>query len=101
VNLLVNSIQAITYASDEEGRVELTTAVEDDVAVLEVRDSEPGIPAEYLDRIFEGFFTTKEEGIGIGLAICQSILLAHNGSISVSNHANGGVHFRVSLPLVK
>ena len=58
----------------------------------------PSIVVVSLDRIFEGFFTTKEEGIGIGLAICQSILLAHGGAIAASNLPEGGACFRLSLP---
>jgi C4-dicarboxylate-specific signal transduction histidine kinase len=100
VNLLVNSIQAITQANEEQGWVELGTEVDGHSVILTVRDSGPGIADSDLNRVFEGFFTTKEEGVGIGLAICESILIAHGGNISVSNDSKGGALFRVSLPII-
>lgn len=99
VNLLVNSIQAITHGEGSKGRIELSTHTDADGAVsITIHDNGPGIAEADLDRIFEGFFTTKEEDIGIGLAICQSIIVAHGGRIAVSNHPQGGAHFRCSLP---
>ncbi|WP_158805856.1 ATP-binding protein [Acidisoma sp. L85] len=59
-----------------------------------IRDSGPGIGAEDLDRVFDGFFTTKESGLGIGLAICHSIITAHGGSMTAANDPAGGAHFR-------
>jgi two-component system sensor kinase FixL len=98
VNLLVNGIQAMASSSGRN-RLELATRVRADGAVTFcVHDSGPGVPAEYLDRIFDGFFTTKADGIGIGLAICHSIIAAHGGEISVSNHPDGGAVFEFWLP---
>jgi signal transduction histidine kinase len=68
------------------------------LVVLSIRDTGPGIDDPDLARIFEGFFTTKEEGIGIGLATCQSIIAAHGGSITAANHSESGAEFRVVLP---
>src|SRR3546814_4974208 len=74
VNLLVNSIQAIPNA----GKIFVETELRPDTTVsLTIYDNGPGIPEEDIDRVFEGFFTTKDEGIGVGLAICQSIITAH------------------------
>lgn len=99
VNLLLNSIQAIVQAG-QKGRIELRTRAEGDEAfVISIRDNGPGIAPENLDRVFEGFFTTKDDGIGIGLAICQSLIIAHGGSISASNHPDGGACFQFSLPV--
>ena len=63
-----------------------------------IRDNGPGIPEPDLDRIFEGFFTTKDEGMGLGLAICQSIMTAHGGGIVAANRFEGGASFRFWLP---
>ena len=99
VNLLVNSVQAIGHAGTKDGRVELSTGLgPGGEVVFVIRDNGPGIPEEDLDRIFEGFFTTKDEGMGLGLAICQSIMTAHGGGIAASNRPEGGACFRLWLP---
>jgi signal transduction histidine kinase len=99
VNLLVNSAQAIGQAGVKDGRVELSTGLnEAGEVVFVIRDNGPGIPDEDLDHIFEGFFTTKDEGMGLGLAICQSIMTAHGGGIAASNRPEGGACFRLWLP---
>ncbi|MFS8113828.1 ATP-binding protein [Rhizobium jaguaris] len=99
VNLLVNSIQAIDQGNGSLRRIDLSTGVEDgDKVVFSIHDSGHGIAAGDLDRIFDCFFTTKDDGVGIGLAVCQSIIIAHGGSISVSNYPDGGAQFRFWLP---
>lgn len=99
VNLLVNSIQAIAQAARTVRRIELRTSADGDGTVaFTIRDTGPGIANENLDRIFDSFFTTKDEGMGIGLAICQSIIGAHGGRLVASNHPDGGAQFRFSLP---
>ena len=99
VNLLLNAVQAIAQGDPPGGRIDVSTASgADREAIFAIHDSGPGIAEENLDRIFGSFFTTKEEGIGIGLAICQSIIAAHGGTIAVSNHRDGGALFHFSLP---
>jgi two-component system, LuxR family, sensor kinase FixL len=99
VNLLVNSVQAIAHSGGSARRIELATSVGGDGSVVFcIRDTGPGIADENLERIFDSFFTTKDMGMGIGLAICQSIVVAHGGRITVSNHPEGGAQFRFSLP---
>lgn len=99
VNLLVNSIQAITQGDGARRRIDLHTSVDGDGAVsLSVHDSGPGIADDDLERIFDSFFTTKDAGLGIGLAVCQSIIIAHGGNIVASNHPLGGAQFTFSVP---
>jgi PAS domain S-box-containing protein len=99
VNLLLNSIQAIDTGRVSDRAITLETSLGDGDAVsFSIRDSGPGIPAAYIDRVFEGFFTTKEGGLGIGLGICQSIIMTHGGSIAATNHEHGGAEFRFTLP---
>ena len=101
VNLLVNSIHAVMQVDGSRRLIDLETGVDEDDAVsFSIRDSGPGIADENLGRVFERFFTTREGGMGMGLAICQSIITAHGGSIAVSNHGVGGAHFRFTLPAV-
>lgn len=98
VNLLVNSVQALEAQPDDAREIRLATSRGDDGhIVLTMQDTGPGIPPDDLDRIFLGFFTTKDSGMGIGLAICQSIIAEHGGSIAASNHAGGGAEFRFSV----
>nr|WP_294815962.1 ATP-binding protein [uncultured Sphingomonas sp.] len=99
VNLLVNSLQAL--AGVEKGRIELATGPDGAGGVrFSIRDTGPGIAPEAIDRVFEGFFTTKAEGMGIGLAVCQSIIAAHGGAIMAANHEQGGACFHFSLPSI-
>jgi signal transduction histidine kinase len=67
---------------------------------LEVQDAGPGIPADKLETVFNPFFTTKSEGMGMGLSICRSIIKAHHGEISATNAPGGGAIFRVVLPVI-
>jgi two-component system, LuxR family, sensor kinase FixL len=98
VNLLVNSVQAIAQSGGRTRRIECRTDADGDGAVaFTIRDTGPGIADENLDRIFESFFTTKDTGMGMGLAICQSIIVGHGGAIAASNHPDGA-QFRFSLP---
>ncbi|MEK7219730.1 MAG: ATP-binding protein, partial [candidate division NC10 bacterium] len=68
--------------------------------VIEVEDTGPGIPPEHLDRIFEPYFTTKEGGTGLGLALAHKIIQDHDGSIRVEGGVGEGATFVVTLPVV-
>jgi len=99
VNLLVNSAQALDQVRPELREIHVATWREEfgSVAFL-VRDSGPGIAQDDLERVFGGFFSTKADGMGIGLTICQSIVASHGGTISAASPASGGAQFRVVLP---
>ncbi|WP_168195515.1 ATP-binding protein [Bradyrhizobium sp. NAS80.1] len=100
INLLVNSVQAIVQSGQPTRRIDIQTSVDDGGAVgFSVFDNGPGIAATDLAHVFDSFFSTKDAGIGIGLAICQSIIGAHGGSISGANRPNGGAHFHFALPV--
>ena len=62
-----------------------------------VRDYGPGIPAEQVDRIFDPFYTTKNNGIGMGLAVCKSIITAHEGRIWAENNPEEGATLSFAL----
>lgn len=99
VNLLINAIQAVEARGETDREIALATGADPDGAIwFRLRDTGPGVAPEHFGRIFEGFFTTKNDGMGIGLAICHSIVAAHGGSITVENRPGGGAEFRVSLP---
>ncbi|SEH13316.1 PAS domain S-box-containing protein [Sphingopyxis sp. YR583] len=99
VNLLVNSFQAIDGSESSERSVQIESNHSVGWIEIAVTDSGPGIAPENLDKVFKGFFTTKETGMGIGLAVCQSVAGAHGGSIDIQNLDGGGAMVRVKLPV--
>lgn len=72
-----------------------------DFIEIAVADTGPGIPPEHLDRIFEPYFTTKEGGTGLGLALAHKVIQDHHGSIRVETGAGSGATFVVTLPIVE
>jgi signal transduction histidine kinase len=97
-NILDNAIDALDGVA-ESRRIELFIENGARAATVRLRDNGCGIPAEKIDRIFNPFFTTKEKGTGLGMAISKKIVEAHEGSIDVVSEAGRGTEFRVSLPL--
>jgi C4-dicarboxylate-specific signal transduction histidine kinase len=100
-NLVTNAIEAMD-AVDVRARtlrVKSATSRPDGVLIL-VEDSGPGIHPENVDRIFHPFFTTKSQGMGMGLSICRSIIEAHNGYLSARSAIHRGSVFQISLPAV-
>lgn len=101
VNLAVNAMHAIEQ-SGTTNRSIIVRTVAPDLAILRctVEDSGPGIAPEHFARLFESFFTTKEDGMGMGLPICRSVIEAHGGRIAADNNsANGGARFSFTLPV--
>ncbi|MBC2779160.1 sensor histidine kinase [Parasphingopyxis marina] len=99
VNLLLNAVQALGHSDAARGTIDLHTAKDTEgMVTFAIHDGGPGISGNDLDHIFDSFFTTKDDGMGIGLAICQSIITAHGGAIAADNHPEGGALFRFSLP---
>ncbi|WP_340118261.1 HAMP domain-containing sensor histidine kinase [Pelagibius sp. 7325] len=100
VNLLSNSIQAIAQVRCAKRQVSVSVEAQPETSAVTVavRDSGPGIPDSLRDCVFQSFFTTKAGGMGVGLALCESIVVAHGGTIAASNHCEGGALFSVSLP---
>ena len=102
LNLLSNAITAAANGPTSQRRVLVwtSTAVASSVE-LGVHDSGKGIPSSDLERLFEPFFTTRAEGLGMGLAISRSIVEAHGGTIVAENDPAGGAAFRVRLPVAQ
>jgi two-component system sensor histidine kinase DctS len=95
-NLMRNGIEAMADARDAV----LTVGAEADAeqVTLTIADRGPGIPAEVAEALFEPFYTTKPEGMGMGLNICRSIVEAHRGRLSLAPNPGGGTRFIVILP---
>jgi C4-dicarboxylate-specific signal transduction histidine kinase len=100
LNLLLNACDAMATDSRSEKRVTIQTAETATGGVeLSVADQGTGIPPDEMERVFEPFVTSKPHGLGLGLAICRSIVTAHGGHISAVNNPERGATFTVSLPL--
>jgi signal transduction histidine kinase len=100
LNLAINSIDAMKNLPLENRLIDVQTARQDHFAELSVLDTGPGISDEKLENVFQPFFTTKSEGMGMGLAIARTIVEAHGGLIVATNREQGGALFRVRIPLV-
>ena len=99
INLVGNAIDAMRETPVSNRKVEVVTERNGDSDIrVSVRDYGVGIPVEVQERLFEQFFTTKEEGLGMGLAIVKSIIEAHGGKIAAENVAGGGARFYFTLP---
>ena len=102
VNLVSNALDAMRQTPPDRRKVEISTAGNgDDEVRLSVRDHGTGIRAEVHERLFDRFFTTKEQGLGMGLAIVRSIVESHGGKIDAENVADGGARFHFTLPVIK
>jgi signal transduction histidine kinase len=102
VNLISNALDAMRHTPPGERKGEISTAGDGDGKVrLSVRDHGTGIPTEVHERLFDRFFTTKEQGLGMGLAISRSIIEAHGGTLSGENCDGGGACFTVRFPQAK
>jgi signal transduction histidine kinase len=75
-----------------------TEATYPDAVLVAVGDSGPGFPPESAERIFESFYTTKPEGLGMGLSICRSIIEAHEGTLQATANLPHGAVFQFILP---
>jgi signal transduction histidine kinase len=93
LNLVLNSIDALPH-----GGAIRVTAVGDGGVTITVADDGPGIAAELADQIFDPYVSTKDSGLGLGLAICRRIVAAHGGQITAANGPGGGAVFTVRLP---
>ena len=98
-NLIMNALEAIDAVTDRTRVLTMRSTAHDSKSVLiTVEDSGTGIEPKNMQRIFDSFFTTKPHGMGMGLAICRSIIDSHGGSLSaLPGHPHGTV-FRVILP---
>ncbi len=99
LNLVLNAADAMSAIKIEERRLTIRTETTGADVRLYVVDNGSGMATDELKSVFEPFWSTKAGGMGIGLAICQSIVAAHHGSITATNNAEGGATFCVSLPM--
>jgi signal transduction histidine kinase len=99
LNLILNAVEAM--GSVEPGARELLIRTEQhqpNGVLVAVRDSGPGIDPEHLERVFDAFYTTKSNGVGMGLSICRSIIEAHGGRMWADANEPRGAEFQFTLP---
>jgi PAS domain S-box-containing protein len=102
LNLIMNAIEAMSAVHDRSRELTIVSRQDGPNAVLvEVRDFGTGLDPQRAEQVFEAFYTTKPEGIGIGLSISRSIIEAHGGRLWAGANAPHGAVFRFSLPLAE
>jgi PAS domain S-box-containing protein len=100
LNLVVNAVEAMSAVTDRPRELTIASGLDGpDGVLVEVRDTGPGLEHEHADHLFEAFYTTKSEGLGIGLSISRSIIEAHGGRLSAAHNVPHGAIFRFTLPV--
>jgi signal transduction histidine kinase len=97
MNLLKNGMDSMKESSKKE--LYLSVSTRDDQMIFAVRDHGKGMAPEVREHIFDSFYTTKPEGMGMGLNICRSIIESHQGRLWFEDNPEGGCLFQFSLPL--
>src|SRR5580700_3541163 len=99
LNLIVNAIQSMSGVEDGNRELHISTvSIEPEGVRVAVRDTGPGLRPEILPRLFEPFYTTKSEGMGMGLSICRSIIEAHGGRLWATRCEPRGALFEFTIP---
>jgi len=98
LNLMMNAIEAMTQAAGPRELLISSGADDSKGVVVVVRDSGPGLDSKSLERLFEPFYTTKPQGMGMGLAICRSIVQVHGGRLWAISNRDRGASFHFTLP---
>jgi two-component system sensor kinase FixL len=100
INLVINGVQAMAAVTDRARELRIRSRHEADHVVVGVQDSGVGIGGDDSKRLFDAFFTTKPEGMGMGLSICRSIIEAHGGRVWAASNAGPGATFQFELPAI-
>jgi C4-dicarboxylate-specific signal transduction histidine kinase len=101
LNVIINAMDAVSDADMTRREVRLSTVRAGNQAEIRVADTGPGIAVGDLASVFNPFFTTKAQGMGMGLAIAKTIVEAHHGTIGVENRPSGGALFTIRLPMIR
>jgi two-component system, LuxR family, sensor kinase FixL len=99
LNLLLNALDAVQGLDSDYRQVLIRTSHHDRRAVIAVTDRGPSLSDEALASIFAPFYTTKRDGLGLGLSMCQLIVSAHGGVLEASRHPGRGTTFSASFPI--
>ena len=100
LNLALNGCDAMAHHDSSERRLLIASQSENGAVRVSVTDRGSGIPEEKMEKVFERFFTTKKEGMGLGLSVCRTIINAHRGKIWATNNGGCGATFHFCLPII-
>jgi signal transduction histidine kinase len=100
LNLLMNAAEAMAATPLRDRRVRVSVVRRGTGVCTTVADSGPGIPSHQLETVFDAFYTTKDNGLGLGLSICRSIVTAHGGRLWATNNMPRGSSFHFTIPAV-
>jgi C4-dicarboxylate-specific signal transduction histidine kinase len=98
-NLVLNALQAMDKTPPQQRKVTVHSTTAEGFVCVRVSDQGPGITQESAARLFQSFYTTKSDGLGLGLKICRTIVEAHRGRLEFENLPGGGAQFSVYLPI--
>src|SRR6266545_3650976 len=101
LNLVLNACEAMNHYNSPDRQLFIASKSENGAVEVSVTDRGVGIEEQKLEQVFERFFTTKKEGMGLGLSICRTIIDAHLGRIRATNNGNCGATFHFSLPTIR
>ncbi len=100
LNLMINATESIVQSGSDHGSISIKTqSDENNNIVISVSDTGPGIDSNSIDMIFESFYTTKKNGMGIGLSVCKNIIEMHGGNIWAETELGSGASFYFSVPI--
>lgn len=97
--ILINLIRNAAQACGQQGQIEIVTETQGSMLRVDVKDDGPGIAPEHLERVFEPLFTTKSNGIGLGLSVSRQYAERNGGALTVRNQEGSGACFSLTLPL--
>jgi hypothetical protein len=98
----MNALDAMKNQPIDARHIDIATSIEDKEDVeVRITDSGAGVDEDNIENIFDPFYTTKTQGMGLGLSVCHSIIENHGGRIWVENCSGGGAKFSFRLPLTK
>lgn len=98
LNLILNAVDAMNTETVQHRKISISAAAEGRRVRISVRDHGPGIADDAMANIFRPFYTTKAQGLGMGLAICRSLIESYDGTLRAENHPEGGAVFHIDLP---
>jgi C4-dicarboxylate-specific signal transduction histidine kinase len=101
LNLILNAIEAMSTVNNRPRQLTIVSSKHTDGVLVEVRDSGSGLDHDGAEQVFDAFYTTKPEGLGIGLSISRSIVKAHGGQLTAAPNQPHGAVFGLSLPAGK